>query len=55
MHNLIHQVHKKKPLDYIFFPMLDCLLIAGQDPGRAGLPDRGRHPGGGEGVVDQGR
>jgi predicted CoA-substrate-specific enzyme activase len=26
VHNLIFQVHAKKPLDYIFFPMLDCLL-----------------------------
>ena len=26
VHNLIFQHHKKRPLDYIFFPMLDCLL-----------------------------
>jgi predicted CoA-substrate-specific enzyme activase len=26
VHNLIYQVHPKKALDYIFFPMLDCLL-----------------------------
>jgi predicted CoA-substrate-specific enzyme activase len=25
VHNLIHQAHRKRPLDYIFFPMLDCL------------------------------
>jgi predicted CoA-substrate-specific enzyme activase len=26
IHNLIFQHHKKRALDYIFFPMLDCLL-----------------------------
>ncbi len=25
VHNLIFQAHRKKPLDYIVFPMLDCL------------------------------
>ena len=25
VHNLIHTHHKKKPLDVIFFPMIDCL------------------------------
>ncbi|MCI0407783.1 MAG: acyl-CoA dehydratase activase-related protein, partial [Acidobacteria bacterium] len=25
VHNLIYVHHKKKPLDYIFFPMIDCL------------------------------
>jgi predicted CoA-substrate-specific enzyme activase len=25
VHNLLHTHHAKKPLDYIFFPMLDCL------------------------------
>jgi activator of 2-hydroxyglutaryl-CoA dehydratase/predicted nucleotide-binding protein (sugar kinase/HSP70/actin superfamily) len=25
VHNLLHTYHKKKPLDIIFFPMIDCL------------------------------
>ena len=25
VHNLLYKVHAKKPLDIIFFPMIDCL------------------------------
>ena len=43
VHNLLYKVHAKKPLDIIFFPMIDCLTSELHE--RAGqplVPHRGR-------------
>jgi hypothetical protein len=55
VHNLIFKHHEKKPLDAIFFPMIDDLKSELQDSGLPRLSDRHRHAGSGEGRVHQGR
>ena len=56
VHNLLYKVHAKKPLDIIFFPMIDCLTTrSAQGAGQPLLPHGGDHAGGGEGGVHQGR
>ena len=57
VHNLLYVQHAKKPLDIIFFPMIDCLHDARCRDVQATprLPHGRRHAGGGEGGVHQGR
>ena len=56
VHNLLYKVHAKKPLDIIFFPMIDCLTTdLYKRAGQPLLPHRGHHARGGEGGVHQGR
>ena len=56
VHNLLYKVHAKKPLDIIFFPMIDCLTsdLYKVQASRS-LPHRGHHAGSREGRVHQGR
>ncbi len=56
VHNLLQEKHRKKPLDIIFFPMIDVLhppLVKLQR--RERLSDRGGHAGSCEGGVHQGK
>ena len=56
VHNLLYKVHAKKPLDIIFFPMIDCLTSDLHcDPGEPFLPHGGDDAGSGEGGLHQGR
>ena len=56
VHNLLYKHHEKKPLDVIFFPMIDALptrsMVHAQAQPR--LPDGDGHAGGGEGGLHQG-
>ena len=55
VYNLIFQKHQKKPLDAIFFPMIDTMHQPLTELQRQQcLPDRDRHAQCGEGSVHQG-
>ena len=55
VHNLLYKHHAKRPLDVIFFPMIDTLTTTCPAPRAPCLPDRDGHPGGRQGGVHQRR